>query len=83
VTNVPGPAFNTIVMRINVPPSNDPRVVHACKLAVDREAIVNDVYDGYATLGNDLVGYTWHYFASDIKAEHDPEKAKSLLKAAG
>jgi peptide/nickel transport system substrate-binding protein len=81
--NVPSPSFNTVVMRVDVPPFNDPRVTQAVKLAVDREAIVRDVYDGYAIAANDLVGFTWKYFASDIKTEYDPEKARSLLKAAG
>jgi peptide/nickel transport system substrate-binding protein len=81
--NVPGPAFITVVMRVNQPPFNDPRVTQAFKLAVDRQKIVDNAYAGYATLGNDLVGYTWDHFAKDIKAEYDPEKAKSLLKAAG
>jgi peptide/nickel transport system substrate-binding protein len=81
--NVPGPAFITVVMRVNQPPFDDPRVTQAFKLAVDRQKIVDNAYSGYATLGNDLVGYTWDYFAKDLKAEHDPEKAKALLKAAG
>lgn len=83
LANVPGPAFNAVVMRVNVPPFNDPRVVQAFKLAVDRDAVVKNVYAGYATLGNDLVGHTWKDYASDIKPQHDPEKAKALLKAAG
>ena len=33
--------------------------------------------------GNDAPGNTLQYWASDIKATHDPEKAKSMLKAAG
>jgi peptide/nickel transport system substrate-binding protein len=81
--NVPGPAFITVVMRVNVPPFNDPRVTQAFKLAVDRQKIVDNAYSGFATVGNDLVGYTWDYFAKDLKAEYDPEKAKALLKAAG
>jgi peptide/nickel transport system substrate-binding protein len=79
--NAHGPAFIAVVMRVNVPPFNDARVVQAFKLAVDRQAVVNTVFDGYATLGNDSAGATFKYWASDIKPQHDPEKAKALLKA--
>jgi peptide/nickel transport system substrate-binding protein len=70
-------------MRVDLPPFNDPRVVQAFKLLTNREQIVLDAFDGYATVGNDLPGATLPYFASDIKPQYDPEKAKSLLKAAG
>jgi peptide/nickel transport system substrate-binding protein len=78
-----GPAFLNITMRVSVPPFNDPRVVQAFKLLVDRAEILRNVYDGYGTVGNDLPGNTFKFYASDIKAEYDPEKAKALLKAAG
>jgi peptide/nickel transport system substrate-binding protein len=70
-------------MRINVAPFNDSRVVQAFKLLTDREAFVTSVFDGYATVSNDCPCATLKYWAADIKPTHDPEKAKSLLKAAG
>jgi peptide/nickel transport system substrate-binding protein len=57
--------------------------LQAFKLAVDRQAVIETAFDGYATLGNDSAGATFKYWASDLKPQHDPEKAKSLLKAAG
>jgi peptide/nickel transport system substrate-binding protein len=81
--NSPGPAYIPVVMRVDAPPFNDPRVVQAFKLAVDRQAIINDAFAGYATLGNDSPGATLNYWAPDIKPTYDPQKAKSLLKAAG
>ena len=81
--NEPGPAFVAVTMRVDEPPFNDPRVVQAFKLLTDREAFVADAFDGYATPGNDCVGATLQYWASDIKSAYDPEKAKFLLKAAG
>jgi peptide/nickel transport system substrate-binding protein len=81
--NSVGPAFLNITMRVNVPPFDDPRVVQAFKLLVDREEILRSVYSGYGTVGNDLCGHTFKYHADDIKAQYDPEKAKALLKAAG
>jgi peptide/nickel transport system substrate-binding protein len=81
--NARGPGFIPPTMRVNVPPFNDPRVVRAFKLVVDRQAFVNDVFDGYATVGNDSPGAGLKYWASDLKTPYDPEQAKSLLKAAG
>ena len=83
IGNEPGPAFVGVEMRVNTPPFNDPRVVQAFKLLTNREAFVTDAFDGYATPGNDCVGATLQYWASDIKPAYDPEKAKFLLKAAG
>jgi peptide/nickel transport system substrate-binding protein len=54
--NAPGPFFIPVIMRVDVPPFNDPRVVQAVKLAVDRQAIVDNAFAGYATVANDLAG---------------------------
>jgi peptide/nickel transport system substrate-binding protein len=81
--NAPGPGFIAVTMRTNVAPFTDPRVLEAFRLLTNRQAFVKQVFDGYATPGNDSVGYTLKYWASDIKPAYDPEKAKSLLKAAG
>jgi len=81
--NAPGPGFIAVTMRVNVPPFTDQRVLEAFRLLTYRQAFVTQVFDGYATPGNDCVGYTLKYWAADIKPTYDPEKAKSLLKAAG
>jgi peptide/nickel transport system substrate-binding protein len=81
--NSPGPGFIAITMRLDQAPFTDPRVVQAFKLLTDRNAFVNQVFDGYATPGNDSIGATLKYWDSSLKATYDPEKAKSLLKAAG
>lgn len=83
IGNATGPGFIAVCMRVNQAPFTDLRVRQAFKLLLDRETFVTDVFDGYATPGNDCVGATLQYWASDIKAEYDPEKAKALLKAAG
>jgi peptide/nickel transport system substrate-binding protein len=81
--NEPGPAFVAPSMRVDKAPFTDPRVTQAMKLVANRQAAVSDAFDGYATPGNDCPCATVQYFASDIKPEYDPEKARSLLKAAG
>ena len=83
LANQPGPGFIAEVMHVNKAPFNDPRVVQAMKLVANRQVSLATVFDGYATLGNDLVGNTDKYHATSIKAGDDLERAKSLLKAAG
>ncbi len=83
IGNAAGPGFIAVCMRINEAPFSDLRVRQAFKLLIDRQAFVDNVLDGYATPGNDCIGSTLQYWASDIKATYDPHKAKSLLKAAG
>jgi peptide/nickel transport system substrate-binding protein len=81
--NQPGPGWTGPVVRVDKAPFNDPRVRKALKLIPDREAIVAQAFDGYATPGNDCGGYTDNYWASDLRFHQDIEQARSLLKAAG
>jgi peptide/nickel transport system substrate-binding protein len=81
--NAPGPAFIAPTMIINRPPFTDVRVRQAMRLLADREALVSEALAGYGTPGNDLPGQTLQFWAGDFKRPHDPEQAKSLLKAAG
>jgi len=83
IGNSSGPQFMAIVLRVDVPPFDDPRVVQALKLLTNRDTIVTDAWDGYATVGNDCPCPTFQYWDSSYHAVYDPEKAKSLLKAAG
>jgi peptide/nickel transport system substrate-binding protein len=70
-------------MRIDKGPFTDQRVREAMKLLCDRKALIDGVFSGFGQPGNDLEGAFTQYFADDLKAEFDVEKAKSLLKAAG
>jgi peptide/nickel transport system substrate-binding protein len=62
----------------------DPRVKRAVTLAVNRSAIVDDIYQGFATeadqpLPPDVLGHN-----EDLEPyPHDPEQAESLLEEAG
>ncbi len=63
----------------------DPNVRKALNLAVDKQALIDGVYSGFATidegqlLSPSIVGYN-----DTIKAyPYDPEQAKQLIKAAG
>jgi peptide/nickel transport system substrate-binding protein len=83
VLNSPSGQAYTFCMRVDKGPFTDNRVRQAMKLICDRQALIDGVFPGYAQVGNDLEGRFTQYFASDLKAEYDVEKAKSLLKAAG
>ncbi len=63
--------------------SNDARM--ALKLGMDRQKIVDTVYKGYASIGNDtLIGPSNPYFAqNDPPHMYDPDKAAFLYKKAG
>lgn len=81
--NQHGPGAISMGMAIDEKPFTDKRVREAIKLLIDRQAFVDDIYSGYATVGNDLLGNTYEYFAEDLTREQDTEKAASLIKASG
>ena len=63
--------------------SNDIRL--ALKYGIDRQKIVDTVYKGFATVGNDTtVPPSMKYFAKDIpQRPYDPDKAAFYFKKAG
>ncbi|MEU5789573.1 ABC transporter substrate-binding protein [Micromonospora purpureochromogenes] len=72
-----------IVMRAADGPFADPKVREALKLAVDREAMVNQVLSGYGTVANDVLGTgDQHYDTSLPQRKRDLERAKQLLSEA-
>ena len=81
--NQPGPGFVAPVFRVDRPPFNDMRVRQALKLIPNRPNYTSVAFDGYAVAGNDCPGYTDQFWAQDLKSTHDPDQARSLLKAAG
>lgn len=81
--NQPGPGFDPIIMRVDKGALSNPDLRRALKLIPERQAYVDTAFSGFATLGNDLGGYTNQFYADDIVAKHDPEQAKALLKKAG
>jgi peptide/nickel transport system substrate-binding protein len=75
------PQFN---MRLDKAPFTDVRVRQAFKLAVDRERMLQLAFQKHGKLGNDLHGRTFKsYNAGLAQRTYDPDRAKSLLKAAG
>ena len=81
---VPGanpPQFN---MRMDVAPFDDPKVREAMKLAIDRDQMLNLLFQQQGTLANDLHGPSFPSYNGDLpQRAYDPEKARALLKEAG
>jgi peptide/nickel transport system substrate-binding protein len=73
-----------IVMRTDVKPFQDVRVRQALRLLADRQQIVEQVYSGWATLGNDLMCPLDPEYATALPQRMaDVDQAKSLLRSAG
>jgi len=85
ITEVTGYGHYVIPMNVTVAPFNDVNVRLALKHAIDRKAIVDKVFYGHGTPGNDNPIAPTIQFAIDPQPRHDydPEKAKSYLKKAG
>src|SRR5262245_31355945 len=83
VVNAPSPSMHCIYMAVDKAPFNDNRVRQAFRLIPDRKALINGAISGFGTIGNDLFGRGYPYFAEMPVRAHDPERAKAMLKAAG
>ncbi len=78
-------AFMYVVMDLTQAPFDDPLVVRAIKLAVDRQALLNVVFQGYGTLTSDVHIWPGHPTYPEnlgIRAQ-DLAQAKALLEEAG
>jgi len=73
------------VMNVTAAPFDNPDVRNAIKFSVDRAEIIDKVFFGHATPGNDNPIAPTVKFAVDPQPKHvyDPDMAKSLLKKAG
>lgn len=79
-----GGGWVPFTMRVDVAPFNDARVRQAMRLLVDRQQMLNAVFGGYGTVGNDVFShYDPSYDTSLPQRTYDPAQARSLLKAAG
>ncbi len=70
-------------VRVDTAPYNDVRVRQALRLLLDREQLVNTVFGGLGSVGNDLAGPEAQFYDTSLKREQDVEQAKSLLRSAG
>jgi peptide/nickel transport system substrate-binding protein len=71
-------------MRCDQAPFNDNRVRTAIKLSIDRPALIDAAFNGFATPANDIPGQGLPLYDTSLpQRKQDVEKAKSLLKSAG
>lgn len=70
-------------MRVDSGTFADNRIREGFKYLVDRQALIEGAWAGFGSPAYDLLAPGTEYYASDLVRPHDPEKAKSLFKAAG
>jgi peptide/nickel transport system substrate-binding protein len=75
--------YQPITMRVDKAPFSDVRVRQAFRLMVDREAMVQQAYSGYASVANDMPDPADPGYPNLAQRHQDIDQAKSLLKAAG
>ncbi|MEU8898905.1 ABC transporter substrate-binding protein [Nocardia sp. NPDC048505] len=80
----PAGLMGAFQMRVDTAPFDDPRVRQAMRLAVDRQAMVDSVYYGYAEVGNDVYGKGAPFYHDALpQRAYDPRRARELLREAG
>ena len=85
---LPAGPSNTVIhsfsANITIPPFDNPDVVRALKLAVDRQAMIDTVLFGYGEVGNDLVGRGLVGYNESIpQVERDIDEARRIFETAG
>ncbi len=79
-----GGGWNPFTMRVDVAPFNDVRVRQAMRLVIDRPQMMEILFGGTGTLGNDVFGIWAPEYDHVLGQRHqDIDQAKYLLKAAG
>jgi peptide/nickel transport system substrate-binding protein len=79
-----GGGWNPFTMRVDTAPFSDNRVREALRLAVDRPQMLEILFGGRGTLGNDVFGiWSPDYDHSLPQRQQDLDQARSLWKAAG
>ncbi|MBS4913494.1 MAG: hypothetical protein KHZ77_04955 [Veillonella sp.] len=72
-----------LMMNTQKPALSDPRVRQAIALAIDKNAYVNVVRNGLASVATSVIGPNVQYYKANDPIPYDVEKAKALLKEAG
>lgn len=72
------------VAHVDTDPYKNRDVMLGLKYGIDRKKIVDNVFSGYASIGNDhTVGATSPFFNANVKRAYDPDKARFHFKKAG
>jgi len=79
-------SYAQLAMRVDQKPFDDKRVRQALAYSLDRDLLVNSLWNGYADIGNDhLIAPVYPLFkgVSFAQRNQDYDKAKKLLSEAG
>jgi dipeptide transport system substrate-binding protein len=80
----PGLNVGYLAMNTQKPPFDKKEVRQAIYMAIDRDAIIKEVYQGSGQKAKNLIPPTiWSYNDAVKDYEYNPDKAKEMLKAAG
>jgi ABC-type transport system substrate-binding protein len=83
VYNTPSLRVSGLMLNVAKKPFDDARVRQAIAHAIDKQAIVNTILGGYATLADAPISrHVWGYKAQRL-FEYSPRRARELLQAAG
>ncbi|MFN8514351.1 MAG: ABC transporter substrate-binding protein [Thermomicrobiales bacterium] len=83
VVSVPSPSVSFMCLNQELPYFQDKRVRQAMQYAIDREAIVKEIYKGEAVVVNQtIIGPEWMGMPDLNMYKFDPNKAKQLIKDA-
>lgn len=73
-----------LAMNVKKPPFDKKEVRQAINMAIDRDSILKEVYQGAGQKAKNLIPPTiWSYDDAVKDYEYNPDKAKEMLKAAG
>lgn len=80
-----GGGWVPFTMRVDAAPFSDPRVRQAFRLIVDRQQMIDQAFNGFGRIGNDLYApFDPDYLGDDLpQRAQDIDQARSLLKKAG
>ncbi|NDL55511.1 ABC transporter substrate-binding protein [Phytoactinopolyspora mesophila] len=82
--NLPNSGMNGFVMKVDRAPFDDPDVRRALFLLTNRQELVDAAIGGAGTIGNDLFGQGYEYYADHIpQRELDLDEATRLIEKAG
>jgi peptide/nickel transport system substrate-binding protein len=80
----PAPSVEVLSLRVDVPPFDDPRVRRAAHLALDREALVQDLLSGFGRPASQLVSRNVFGFDPGLPvARRNLAESRRLLAEAG
>ncbi|WP_181704968.1 ABC transporter substrate-binding protein [Chthonobacter rhizosphaerae] len=80
-----GPHLWFLILNTRSGPLADKRVRQAVNLAIDKEAIANELLQGTAVPAKGIIApaFEWAHDPALLGYPHDPERARALLKEAG